>query len=101
MLASASRLSRSAISAAIVSLGAATIEIGCAPADLQFFAPSVTGRPLPSFAPVVQGVMPTVVNVSAVQRATRHTRRKKLQIRRRTADLDGRDAERDDCGRYR
>ena len=71
MLASASRLSRSAISAAIVSLGAATIEIGCAPADLQFFAPSVTGRPLPSFAPVVQGVMPTVVNVSAVQRASK------------------------------
>ena len=71
MLASAFRLSRSAISAAIVSLGAATIEIGCAPADLQFFAPSVTGRPLPSFAPVVQGVMPTVVNVSAVQRASK------------------------------
>ena len=71
MLASAFRLSRSAISAAIVSLGVATIEIGCAPADLQFLAPSVTGRPLPSFAPVVQGVMPTVVNVSAVQRASK------------------------------
>src|SRR5215469_1775747 len=64
-------LSRAAISAAAVLLGLAIIEIGCAPADLQFLAPSVTGRAPPSFAPVVQGVMPTVVNVSAIQRASK------------------------------
>jgi serine protease Do len=71
MLALAFRLSRSAISATAVLLGLAIIEIGCAPTDLQFLAPSVTGRSLPSFAPVVQGVMPTVVNVSAIQRASK------------------------------
>jgi len=71
MLALAFHLPRPTISAAAVLFGLATIEIGCAPADLQFLAPSVTERALPSFAPVVQGVMPTVVNVSAVQRASK------------------------------
>jgi len=69
MLASAFHHSRSAVSAAAVLLGLAMIEIGCAPADLQFLGQGMTGRALPSFAPVVQGVMPTVVNVSAIQRA--------------------------------
>ena len=63
--------SRPRASAAALLLGLAIIEIGCAPADLQFLAPTMAGRALPSFAPVVQGVMPTVVNVSAIQRASR------------------------------
>jgi len=71
MLALAFYVSRSAISATAVLLVLAVIETGCAPADLQFLAPSVTGRALPSFASVVQGVMPTVVNVSAIQRASK------------------------------
>src|SRR5271167_946001 len=71
MLALAVHLSRAAISAGAVFLGLAVVEIGCAPADLPFLAPSVTGRALPSFAPVVQGVMPAVVNVSAIQRASK------------------------------
>lgn len=71
MLALAFHLSRPAISAAAALLGLAIVETGCTPADLQFLAPSVTGRALPSFAPVVQGVMPTVVNVSAIQRASK------------------------------
>ena len=64
-------LSRTAISAVTVLLGLAIMEIGCVPADLQFLAPGVTGRAPPSFAPVVQGVMPSVVNVSAIQRASK------------------------------
>jgi len=71
MFASAFHLSRSAISVGAVVLGLTIIEIGCAPADLQFLGPSMTRRALPSFAPVVQSVMPTVVNVSAIQRATK------------------------------
>src|SRR5271157_3654529 len=50
--------------AAAISLGLTATTTGCAPGDLQ-------GRALPSFAPVVQGVMPAVVNVSAVQRASK------------------------------
>ena len=69
MLASVLHLSRAAISAAPLWLGLAIIEIGCAPADPQFLAPGITGRSLPSFATVVEGVMPAVVNVSAIQRA--------------------------------
>jgi serine protease Do len=71
MLALAFHLSRSRVSAAAVLLGLAIVEIGCAPVDLQFLAPGVAGRALPSFAPVVQGVMPTVVNVSAIQRVSK------------------------------
>ena len=62
---------RRATPAAAVLLGLAMTAIGCAPADLQFFGPGMSGRALPSFAPVVQGVMPAVVNVSAVQRASK------------------------------
>src|ERR1700740_2460548 len=71
MLALAFHLSRPAISAAAVLLGLAILASGCTSADLQLLAPSVTGRTLPTFAPVVQGVMPTVVNVSATQRASK------------------------------
>ena len=71
MLASAFHLSRAAVSAAAALLSLAVIEIGCAPADLQILPPGATGRVLPSFAPVVQGVMPTVVNVSATQRTSK------------------------------
>ena len=63
MLALAFHPSRPAGSAAALLLSLALVEIGCAPADL--------GRSPPSFAPLVQGVMPAVVNVSAVQRATK------------------------------
>jgi len=71
MLASVFHLPRAAISAAAVLLGLTIIEIGCAPADPQFLASSITGRSLPSFATVVEGVMPAVVNVSAIQRASK------------------------------
>jgi serine protease Do len=71
MLALAFHLSRPAISAAAVLLGLAILASGCTSADLQLLAPSGTGRTLPTFAPVVQGVMPTVVNVSATQRASK------------------------------
>ena len=71
MLALAFYLLRPAVSAAALLLGLAVIETSCAPADLQFLAATNAGRALPSFAPVVQGVMPTVVNVSAIQRASR------------------------------
>jgi serine protease Do len=71
MLALAFHLPRPAVSAAALLLGLAIIEIGCAPADWQFLTPTFVGRALPSFAPVVQGVMPTVVNVSAIQRASK------------------------------
>lgn len=43
--------------------------IGCAAADRYF--DGTTGAALPSFAPVVQEVMPAVVNVSAIQRVSR------------------------------
>jgi len=71
MLASAFRLPRPTIPATVVLLGLAIIEIGCSTADLQFLAPGIGGRGPPSFAPVVQGVMPTVVNVSAIQRPSK------------------------------
>jgi serine protease Do len=71
MLALAFHLSRPTVSAAALLLGLAIIEIGCAAADFQLLTPTIAGRALPSFAPVVQGVMPTVVNVSAIQRASK------------------------------
>jgi serine protease Do len=61
-----------ATSAAALLLVLTLTAIGCTPSDLPFLSlPSVAGHPLPSFAPVVQGVMPAVVNVSAVQRASK------------------------------
>ena len=71
MLALAFHLPRPTIPATVVLLGLAMIEIGCSSADLQFLAPGIGGRGPPSFAPVVQGVMPTVVNVSAIQRPSK------------------------------
>ena len=71
MFALAFHLSRPAGPAAALLLGLALVEIGCAPADLQFFGWNAAGRSPPSFAPLVQGVMPAVVNVSAVQRASK------------------------------
>jgi len=45
-----------------------TVATGCTHSDLPYFAGSGQA---PSFAPVVQQVMPAVVNVSAVQRVSR------------------------------
>jgi serine protease Do len=51
----------------ILSLGIALILMGCAGSD-RFSSGSAADASMPSFAPVVHGVMPAVVNVSAVQR---------------------------------
>lgn len=53
---------------AALSLGLAIMAMGCTPANGPYPAGSGAGNPLPSFAPIVQEVMPAVVNVSAVQR---------------------------------
>jgi serine protease Do len=71
MPALASHLSHPTVAAAALVIGLAITEIGCAPEDLQFLSANRAGRALPSFAPLVQGVMPTVVNVSAIHRASR------------------------------
>ncbi len=52
---------------AALSLGLAATAIGCTQADRPS-AMDQTGASVPSFAPVVQEVMPAVVNVSAIQR---------------------------------
>src|SRR5712671_2807526 len=54
---------------AALSLGLAATAIGCTQAD----RPSAMnqGALVPSFAPVVQEVMPAVVNVSAIQRVNK------------------------------
>jgi len=52
----------------LLSLGIAFTALGCTQADR--LSPAGGGA-APSFAPIVQEVMPAVVNVSAVQRATR------------------------------
>jgi len=58
----------------VLSLGIAFTLLGCSQTDRLY---PVRGGPAPSFAPIVQEVMPAVVNVSAVQRPTR------------TAELEG------------
>src|SRR5713226_2938399 len=55
---------------AALSLGLAATAIGCTQAD-RLSAISQTGASVPSFAPVVQEVMPAVVNVSAIQRVNK------------------------------
>ena len=52
----------------VVSFGIAALVLGCTQAD-RFHA--ARGFPVQSFAPIVEEVMPAVVNVSAVQRPTR------------------------------
>src|SRR5215469_3890806 len=52
----------------LLSLGIAFTALGCTQADRLY---PTGGGAAPSFAPIVQEVMPAVVNVSAVQRATR------------------------------
>jgi serine protease Do len=56
---------------AVLSLGLAITTIGCTQANGPYQPGSSTGNPLPSFAPIVEGVMPAVVNVSAVQRMSK------------------------------
>jgi serine protease Do len=46
------------------------VAIACTPADRPYVAGG-PGQLVPSFAPIVQDVMPAVVNVSAVQKATK------------------------------
>jgi serine protease Do len=53
-----------------LSLGLAAAAIGCTQAD-RLSVISQTGESVPSFAPVVQEVMPAVVNVSAIQRVNK------------------------------
>src|SRR5712671_1047496 len=55
---------------AALSLGLAATAIGCTQADRPS-AMDETGASVPSFAPVVQEVMPAVVNVSAIQRVNK------------------------------
>jgi serine protease Do len=56
------------IRATAASLGIAMAVIGCTWGDPLYLAGGA-GAPVPSFAPIVEEVMPAVVNVSAVQRA--------------------------------
>src|SRR5947207_1965956 len=53
----------------ILSFGLVMWGMGCTQAD-RFYAAG-GGGPAPSFAPIVQEVMPAVVNVSAVQRVNK------------------------------
>ena len=52
----------------VLSFGIVASAMGCTQAD-RFYAAG--GAPAPSFAPIVQEVMPAVVNVSAVQRVSK------------------------------
>jgi serine protease Do len=61
---------RAARFTAALSLGLAITAIGCTQADRPS-AMDQTGASVPSFAPVVQEVMPAVVNVSAIQRVNK------------------------------
>jgi serine protease Do len=58
------------IFAAVLSALLAVTAVGCVQTDRLYLGDS-SGTPLPSFAPVVQEVMPAVVNVSAVQRTNK------------------------------
>ena len=53
----------------VLSFGIVVSAMGCTQAD-RFYATGA-GAPAPSFAPIVQEVMPAVVNVSAVQRMSK------------------------------
>jgi serine protease Do len=53
----------------VLSFGIAVSAMGCTQAD-RFYAPGGSAS-APSFAPIVQEVMPAVVNVSAVQRVSK------------------------------
>jgi serine protease Do len=67
---SVTRQWRAARFIAALSLGLAAMAIGCTQADRPS-AMDQTGAAVPSFAPVVQEVMPAVVNVSAIQRVNK------------------------------
>src|SRR6516165_1545486 len=54
-----------------VTLALAVTVMGCTEADRRLDQASATGVQAPSFAPVLQGVMPAVVNVSAIQRVNK------------------------------
>ena len=53
----------------VLSFGIVASAMGCTQAD-RFYAAG-GGSPAPSFAPIVQEVMPAVVNVSAVQKMSK------------------------------
>jgi len=53
----------------VLSFGIVASAMGCTQAD-RFYAAG-GGAPAPTFAPIVQEVMPAVVNVSAVQRVSK------------------------------
>jgi serine protease Do len=56
---------------AVLSLGLAITAMGCTQANAPYPPSSGAGNPLPSFAPIVEDVMPAVVNISAVQRMSK------------------------------
>lgn len=56
---------------AALSLGLAVAAMGCTQGGSPYSASGGAGVPVPSFAPVVQEVMPAVVNVSAIQRVSK------------------------------
>src|SRR5690349_17881047 len=58
------------IKSTVLPLGIVFTLLGCSQADRLYPA---RGGPAPSFAPIVQEVMPAVVNVSAVQRPSKAT----------------------------
>jgi serine protease Do len=60
---------RPRVRSTVLSVGILATGLGCTPADRLY---SVGGSPtVPSFAPIIQEVMPAVVNVSAVQRVSK------------------------------
>ena len=60
------------IKSTVLLLGIAVTVLGCAQTDRLY---SARGGPAPSFAPIIEEVMPAVVNVSAVQRPTKAAER--------------------------
>lgn len=72
---------------AILGLGLAITVAGCTQANGLYPAGAGPGAPMPSFAPIVQEVMPAVVNVSAVQRINSATAQGE---RRRPGDAEDR-----------
>jgi serine protease Do len=67
MVKPSTRRSRATAPIVVILLALAVTAMGCSQAE-QRLALDATGAPVPSFAPVIQEVMPAVVNVSAVQR---------------------------------
>src|SRR5262245_14801328 len=70
MLVQAFQYSRRTMFGRSLSLALSITTMGCIQTD-RLYPGDSSGAPIPSFAPVVQEVMPAVVNVSAVQRVNK------------------------------